>query len=115
MNKIMINCEENNKTEILNEVTHICGNRFELEESNIYMYETVDHFSEEITVYYTICPNCGQLIIINENRLTKDLKLSAVQKSENDPLLLKKNILRSQLIYLESITPKAKIRAKIKW
>lgn len=115
MNKIFVNCVENKNIEVTNEVTHTCGSTFELDKSEVYTYETVDHFSEIVRNYYTICPTCGHLIILNEERLTKEMKEMALQKSDNDPLLLKKNILRAQLIYLESITPKVKARTRIKW
>ena len=115
MDKILISCIENKNVEVINEVTHTCGSTFELNESEVYTFETVDHFSETIRNYYTICPTCGHLILLNEERLTKEMKEIALQKSDNDPLLLKKNILRAQLIYLESITPEAKVRARINW
>ena len=115
MNRVLVGCNENKNIEISNEVFHTCGNIFELDESNIFTYETVDYFSETVRNYYTICPNCGHIILINESNLTKELKNIALEKSEDDPLLYKKNILRAQLIYLESITPEAKIRAKINW
>lgn len=110
MNKILINCEENKNIEISNEVIHTCGSIFELEENKIFTYETVDHFSETVRNYYTICPNCGNLILVEESNLTPEMKNIALQKNEDDPLLFKKNILRAQLIYLESITPKVKSR-----
>ena len=115
MNKILIDCKENKNMEISNEVIHTCGSIFELEESNIFTYETVNHFSEIVRNYYTICPNCGHLILIDENSLTQEMKNTALAKSEEDPLLLRKNILKAQLIYLESITPKVKTRTRTNW
>lgn len=115
MNKILIDCKENKNIEISNEVIHTCGSVFELEESNIFTYETIDHFSETVRNYYTICPNCGHLILVEENTLTTEMKNAALEKSEEDPLLLRKNILKSQLIYLESITPKVKTKIRINW
>lgn len=110
MNKILVNCEENEDTVVLNELTQACGEVFELDESNIFTYETVNHFSEAVRNYYTICPNCGHLFLIKGEDLTIEMKNVALRKSEDDPLLFKKNILRAQLIYLESITYKTKTK-----
>ena len=65
--------------------------------------------------YYTICPNCGYIILLDENILPEEIKLSARGLKEEDPLLYRKNNLKSELIYLESITPKVKARTRINW
>ena len=110
MNKILVSCEENEDTVVLNELTQTCGEVFELDESTIFTYETVNHFSEIVRNYYTICKNCGHLILINSEELTIEMKNIALKKSVEDSLLFKKNILRAQLIYLESITQKTKTK-----
>ena len=63
--------------------------------------------------YYTICPNCGYIILLDENVLPEEIKLSARGLKEEDPLLFRKNELKSELIYLESITPK--VKARVLW
>ena len=64
---------------------------------------------------HLICPNCGYIILLDEKILSEEIKLSARGLKEEDPLLYRKNNLKSELIYLESITPKVKERTKINW
>lgn len=115
MDKIIIECIEDNKSELSRDINHTCGNIFELDKNNIFAVNTINCFSESETCYYTICPECGYLVLLEEERLTEEIKEEARNKSENDPLLYRKNNLKSQLIYLESITPKVRVRSKINW
>lgn len=113
MNKIMIQCIEDKNIDISNNRTRTCGGLFELNEDNIFTMETVDHFSDTVRYYYSICPNCGNLVLVKEEILPYKMKDIAIQKSKEDPLLFRKNSLISQLIYLESLTPKVKTRRRI--
>ena len=113
MNKIMIKCIEDENIDISNNSARTCSGLFELNEDNIFTMETVNHFSETVRYYYSICPNCGSLIPVKEEILTHKMKDIAIQKTKEDPLLFRKNNLISQLIYLESLTPKVKARRKL--
>ena len=113
MNKIMIKCIKDENIDISNNSTRTCGGLFELTEDNIFTMETVDHFSDTVRYYYSICPNCGNLVLVKEELLEDSVKNVAIQKAKEDPLLFRKNSLISQLIYLESLTPKVKTRRRV--
>lgn len=113
MDKIIINCREDKKFEQDRKVIHSCYSEIELQKENVFYVETVVFEDFTIGQYYTICPNCGYIILLDENILSEEFKISARNLKEEDPLLYKKNELRSQLIYLESITPK--VRARVLW
>ena len=81
--------------------------------ANIFYVETSIYDDFTIGQYYTICPNCGYIILLDENILSEEIKLSARRLKEEDPLLYRKNNLKSELIYLESITPK--VKARVLW
>ena len=115
MDKIIINCKEDKKFEQDRKVIHSCYSEIELQKENIFYVETVICDDFVIGQYYTICPNCGYMILLDENILPEEIKLSAKGLKEEDPLLYRKNSLKSELIYLESITPKVKARTRINW
>ena len=113
MNKIIINCREDKKFEPDRKVMHACHGEIELEKDNVFYVETLVFDDFSIGQYYTICPNCGYIILLEENILPEEIKISARELKEEDPLLYRKNNLKSELIYLESITPKVKTRTRV--
>jgi len=113
MDKIVINCKEDKKFEPDRTVLHSCYSEIELQKENIFYVETSIYDDFNIGQYYTICPNCGYIILLDENILSEEIKLSARGLKEEDPLLYRKNNLKSELIYLESITPK--VKARVLW
>ena len=115
MDKIIINCKEDKKFEPGRKVIDSCHREIELQKENIFFVETVVFDDFVVGQYYTICPNCGYIILLEENILPEEIKLSARLLKEEDPLLYRKNNLKSELIYLESITPKVKARTRINW
>ena len=104
--EIIIDCREDNKFEQDRIILHSCNRTFILEEENIFYAEALGYGDEIIGEYYTICPYCGYLVLLNEKDLSDTLKLVAKQTYSEDPYLYKKNSLKSQLIHLESISPK---------
>lgn len=110
MNKIMINCEEDKKFERDRKVIHSCYSEIELKKENVFYVESVIFDDFIIGQYYTICPNCGYMILLEENILPEEIKLSARIAQNEDPLLFRKNALKSELIYLEKVVPKVRIR-----
>ena len=111
---ITINCIEDNKFEQDRKITHSCNRTFSLEETNIFYAEALGYFDDIIGQYYTICPHCGYLVLLDENSLPDNLKLGAKQAYNEDPYLFKKNSLRSQLIRLESMTPKISVKTRVR-
>lgn len=111
---IIINCVEDNVFEQDRQILHSCNSIFTLEEQNIFYVESLSYGDDIIGQYYTICPNCGYLVLLNENILSLEQKISAQEKYISDPLLYRKNNLKSQLIYLESQTPLVAARARIR-
>lgn len=111
--QIIVNCTLDNKFEQDRKILQSCYSEFELQKENVYYVETSIYDDYIIGQYYTICPNCGYMVLLDENILPEELKLSARNLKEEDPLLFRKNELKSQLIYLESITPK--VKARVLW
>lgn len=107
MNKeIIVSCSEDDRFLRDRKIIHSCNRTFSLDESNIFYVEALGYFDDIIGEYYTICPHCGYLVLLNENSLSSELKLSAKSSYREDPYQYHKNSLISQLIYLESMTPK---------
>lgn len=111
--QIIVNCIEDNKFEQVRKIEHSCRGIIVLDKENIFYVESLDYGDELIGQYYTICPNCGYIILLDETILPESIKQIARIKQKEDPLLYKKNNLRSELIYLESITPKVRRRVLI--
>ena len=108
MNKeIIVSCSEDDRFIQDRKVTHSCNRIFSLDKSNTFYVEGMGYFDEIIGNYYTICPHCGYLVLLNENSLSSELKLSAKGSYREDPYQYRKNSLMSQLIHLESMTPKS--------
>lgn len=114
MNNIIINCKEDEKFIQERKVIHSCYRDIELQKENVFYVETLICDDFIIGQYYTICPNCGYIILLDESILSEEIKLSARKLKEEDPLLYRKNNLKSELIYLDSITSKIKIRTRIR-
>lgn len=108
--QIIINCIEDNKFEQTRRVVESCYSQFNLEKENVFYVETSIYDDYYIGQYYTICPNCGYMILLDENILPEEMKLSARKLKEEDPLLFRKNNLKSELIHLDKIMPKVKAR-----
>ena len=108
--QILVKCTQDNKFEQERRIVHSCNNEFKLEKENIFYVESLGYFDDVIGQYYTICPNCGYIVMLDKQMLPDDLKLIAEVTNKEDPLLYKKNNLKSELIYLESITPKVRTR-----
>lgn len=106
--QIIVKCIEDNNFEQERRVIHSCYSELILKKENIYYVETSIYDDYVIGQYYTVCPNCGYIILLDENILSEDIKNSAVRSKENDPYQYQKNSLKSQLIYLENKVPKNK-------
>ena len=113
MEQIIVNCIEDNKFEQDRKILHSCYSETILQNENIFYVESLLYGEEIVGQYYTICPNCGYMILLDESKLSEEIKIFARKLKEEDPLLFRKNELRSQLIHLESITPK--VKAKLLW
>ena len=94
-------------------IGYSCGCRFEINKENVYAVNTIDYSSESVTEYYSLCPICGRINKINEEILPEYIKELAVLKYEGEPFQFHKNDLRSELIYLDMISP-PKMRTRIK-
>lgn len=110
LEQIKVNCVEDNKFEQDRKILHSCYSEIILQKENVFYVESLVYGDEIIGQYYTICPNCGYMILLDEEKLPDDIKIFAMEQKEADPLLFRKNELKSQLIHLESITPKVKVR-----
>ena len=107
--QIIVNCIEDNNFMQNRKIIHSCNTEFKLE--NIFYVESLGYFDDVIGQYYTICPKCGYIVMIDESIIPEELKKAALISNREDPYQYRKNELRSELIYLEKETPKARVRA----
>ena len=108
----IIKCEENGDFYYYNDFNP-CENEFILDEDKIYFRESVEYFGEPVKQYYTVCPNCGYLVCIDEKTLTEEDKILAEIRSE-EYYAFHKNILRGKLIHIDYMEEKEKERIKNK-
>ena len=108
--QIIVNCVKDNSFEQTRRVVECCYTQTILEKENVFYVETSVYEEYYIGQYYTICPNCGYIILLDENQLPEEMKLSARKLKDEDPLLFRKNNLKSELIHLDRILPKVKAR-----
>lgn len=113
METLVVTCIPDNKFEQNRRVVYSCYNEFLLEKENVFYEETIICEDYVIGQYYTLCPHCGYIILLDENKLSKELKEYAKKTKEEDPLQFRKNSLKSELIHLEKITPK--VKARVYW
>ena len=104
----VVDCEENND---FYRDGQACSIRFLAEDSKIYARETINYFGEPVKYYYTICPNCGHLVCIDDKILTKEAKIKAEFNSE-EYYIHEKNKLRGKLIHIDYMEKEEKKRIK---
>ena len=102
---IEIRCKKNDDFSHMRNVDYSCGCKFTIDVDDVYSVGTIDYFGQDIYEYYVICPICGHINKLDEGLLSEDIKKSANNKSKIEPFLYRKNNLRSELIYLERISP----------
>lgn len=107
---LVIKCEENKDFDYYGD-NESCNEVFLIDERNIYVRESINYFSEPMKYYYTICPNCGHLVYIDESILTKDDKILAELRSE-EFYIHEKNRLRGKLIHIDYLEEKDRERKK---
>ena len=111
---VIIECKCDNDFSFNRKVTNSCGENFILEDDNIFMISCTDYDCEPIEQYYSICPHCGYMVMINNELLTNSVKKSVRIKCENDCYLFRKNQLISQLIYLERISGNTSVKKRFR-
>jgi len=105
-----IKCTEDNDFIFNRNVNHACGKTFLLDKDSVFVIKSINYFGEDILQYYTVCPNCGYIVLLNEEQLSNEMKEVALYKLSLDSCLYKKNNLISELIYLESISPSVRVK-----
>lgn len=78
-----------------------CYNKFLFDENNIFRYLDIGYFGESIDRYYVVCPNCGHVIWLDNNIFSDEVKKDVNGTEENNHRLYKKNLLVSEMIYME--------------
>ena len=107
---LVIKCEENKDFDYYCD-NEACNEDFLIDERKIYVKESINYFSEPVKYYYTVCPNCGHLVYIDENNLTEEDKIMAELRSE-EFYIHEKNRLRGRLIHIDYLEEKDKERKK---
>jgi len=112
--QLIVNCKEDNRFEQDRDVAHSCNRVFQLEEQKTFYVESLYYGDEMIGQFYTICPYCGYIVLLEASNLSYEQKISAQRRYETEAFQYKKNSLISQLINLESRAPKTgnKVRAR---
>lgn len=105
-----IRCVEDDDFYYSRNVNHACGELFLLECDNVFVITSTNYIDEEVRQYYAVCPNCGYMVLLDDNLLSDEMKFIADYKSSIDYCLFKKNNLRSQLLHLEKISPSVRVR-----
>lgn len=100
-----IKCNKDDSFDHARSVEYSCGCRFTIDANDVYSVNSIDYFGEDGKEYYAICPMCGYINKIDEKLLPHDIKKMADFNSMVEPFLFKKNNLRSELIYLNRISP----------
>lgn len=108
MERLTIECKEDNKFEYGRSIIHCCNSSFLLEKENVFYVETLGYGDEMVGQYYTICPNCGYIVLLDEIDLPNELRINAEEKNKIDPYLHKENDLISQLIHIRKKKTKAR-------
>lgn len=115
MNKeVIISCSEDDRFIQDRKVTYSCNRMFSLDESNVFYVEGLGYFDDIVGEYYTICPHCGYLVLLNKNSLSSEIRIGAEDSYREDPHQYHKNSLISQLIHLESMTQKRSSKTKVR-
>ena len=109
---LIIKCEKNENYDYDKRVTEACGCYFNLGIDNIFENNTLDYFSETIEEYYTICPNCGYMVLLDDNILSEDEKKYIKNKNIDECYLYRKNKLKSEYKHFEYLERKGKSRIR---
>ena len=107
---MIIKCIDDDNFEFTRRVTTSCNLEFEHDPDSIYQIKCVDHFGESAEQFYTICPRCGKIVLINDKELTEYEKEYAREKTEEDPCLYQKNNILSE--YINVCNRSTKVRRK---
>lgn len=100
---IIVRCMEDDDFVFDRPFNHSCHQEFILNRDNIFRADGSDYEGDLLVQYYAICPNCGYMVLLDENLLSNEIKKESEKKNE-DLLLYRKNYLISELIYLNSLT-----------
>lgn len=113
-----IRCSNNNDNDEAlfdRRVLYPCLTNFELDENNVFQIMQIDYFDNDVEQFYTICPNCGYLILLPDEILSEKIKAEARRKTLEVPFLFMINSLTSELINLKRKSKKEtklKVRAR---
>lgn len=101
MSSYKIKCRENSDDYYNSKVYDACHSIIDVSLDNLYAIDDINYFGDILYKYYTICPNCGYMVFIEEDILDDDIMRCARDKNSKEMYLYKKNVLRSELINLE--------------
>lgn len=101
MSSIKVNCSRDDNDYFYSGYLDICNGVIDVDYDNLYVFNDIGYFGEDIYKYYVICPRCGNINFIDDSILSSDIMSAAREKSDRDIYIHKKNVLRSQFINLE--------------
>lgn len=101
MSSYKIECRENSDDFFNSNVYGNCHSMIDVNSDNLYAVDDINYFGDILYKYYTICPNCGYMVFIDDEILDNDIMRCARNKNSKEMYLYRKNVLRSELINLE--------------
>ena len=93
-------------------VDSACNSVFDINDEDIYGIRVNGYFDDIIEQYYTICPICGHIVLLDDKDLSLDVREKAMSKNEEIPYLYELNNVMSEFINLKSKSNKAKKKVR---
>lgn len=103
-------CIDDDIFEFSRNINYSCGCSYEINADDICVIKTVDYEGEDISQYYTVCPKCGHINVLDDNLISDDIKRSALKRLVDDPYLYQKNNAKSDIIYFNMISKRIRKR-----
>ena len=117
MEEVKVKCRENNilYSGVLDRYRKACGEDVSVNMDNLFFVHDVGYFSEDIERYYVLCPNCGYMVLVDNDLLSLNMKDCAKDKNNMHSYVFRKNKLMSEIMYydyLERNEKKVKTRIR---
>ena len=103
-------CKRDDVFEFNRNIYYSCGCTYEINTDDIYVIKAVNYDGERMLQYYSICPKCGHINIMDDELISDEIKLKSLMKNDDDPYLFQKNNAMSELIYLNMVSKRVRKR-----
>lgn len=93
-----IRCTDDDNFTFTRRVTDSCNMDFEYDSNNIFQISYINCCEEYEEQFYTMCPRCGRIILLDDKRLSDYEKNLARSKTKEDPFLFQENNIMSEYV-----------------